>query len=100
MTLTRLPDPFRLPSSPTRRRQIVALLDGLARHDEEAMLEVLLDWRGVGAINEAQLASDLGEFAFDYADVQLKDLRIGALLHRLATILRRHEIVLPVHSID
>ena len=81
--------------APARRSQIVDLLDGLARHDEEAMLEVLLDWRGEEAVNEAQLASDLGELAFDYADVQLKDLKIAALLHRLAAILRRHAIVLP-----
>jgi len=32
--------------SPVRRSQIVDLLAGLARHDEETMLEVLLDWRG------------------------------------------------------
>ena len=32
--------------SPVRRRQIIDLLAELARHDEETMLEVLLDWRG------------------------------------------------------
>src|SRR5204863_5726078 len=32
--------------SPARRGQIIDLLAGLAGHDEEAMLEVLLDWRG------------------------------------------------------
>src|SRR6202035_6021708 len=36
------------------------------------------------------------EFAFDYADVQLKDLKIGVLLHRVSAILREHSIVLPV----
>jgi len=79
--------------APAGRSQIVDLLDGLTRHDEEAMLEVLLDWRGEEAINEAQLAGELGELAFDYADVQL--LKIAALLHRLTAILRRHAIVLP-----
>src|SRR5262245_41052750 len=82
--------------SPARRRQIVDLLAGLARHDEEMMLEVLLDWRGDDVVDEARLASDLGELAFDYVDVQLKDLRIGTLLHRVSTILREHSIVLPV----
>jgi ubiquinone biosynthesis protein len=81
--------------APARRRQIIDLLDGLARHDEEAMLEVLLDWRGEEAVNETQLAGELGELAFDYADIQLKDLKIGALFHRLAAILRQHAIVLP-----
>ena len=59
------------------------------------MLEVLLDWRGDEFVDEARLAADLGEFAFDYADRQLKDLKIGVLLHRVSTILREHSIVLP-----
>ena len=82
--------------SPVRRRQIVALLAGLARHDEGAMLEVLLDWRRDDIVDEARLAADLGEFAFDYADVQLKDLKVGVLLRRVSAILREHSIVLPV----
>jgi ubiquinone biosynthesis protein len=82
--------------SPVRRRQIVDLLAGLARHDEETMLEVLLDWRGDDFVDEARLATDLGEFAFDYADMQLKDLKIGVLLRRVSAILREHSIVLPV----
>ena len=81
--------------SPARRLQIIDLLAGLARHDEEAMLEVLLDWRGDGFVEEDRLAADLDEFAFDYADIQLKDLKIGGLLHRVSSILRDHSIVLP-----
>jgi ubiquinone biosynthesis protein len=81
--------------SPARRRQIIDLLAGLAGQDEEAMLEVLLDWRGDEFVDEARLAADLGEFAFDYADMQLKDLKIGVLLHRVSAILREHSIVLP-----
>ena len=30
------------------------------------MLEVLLDWRGDESVDEARLAADLGELAFDY----------------------------------
>src|SRR6478672_2123515 len=82
--------------SPVRRKQIVALLAGLARHDEGAMLEVLLDWRRDDIVDEARLAADLGEFVFDYADVPLKDLKIGVLLPRVSAILREHSIVLPV----
>src|SRR4051794_29544734 len=47
--------------SPVRRNQVVELLAGLARHDESAMLEVLLDWRGDDAVDEPQLAADLSE---------------------------------------
>ena len=81
--------------SPARRSQIVDLLAGFVRHDEETMLEVLLDWRGNETVDEARLAADLGELAFDYSDMQLKDLKIGMLLHRVSTILREHSIVLP-----
>ncbi len=83
--------------SPERRRQIVDLLAGIARHDEETMLEVLLDWRGDDVVDEARLATDLGDLAFDYVDLQLKDLKIGVLLRRVSAILRKHSIVLPVN---
>jgi ubiquinone biosynthesis protein len=56
----------------------------------------LLDWRGDDFIDETRLATDLGELAFDYADAQLKDLKIGVLLRRVSAILREHSIVLPV----
>jgi len=85
--------------SPVRRSQILDLLAGLARHDEETMLEVLLDWRGDDVVDEARLAADLGEFAFDYADVQLKDLKIGVVLRRISAILREHSIILPTDLI-
>jgi ubiquinone biosynthesis protein len=81
--------------SSVRRNQVVDLLAGLASHDEEAMLEVFLDWRGGDAVDEARLAADLGDLAFDFADVPLKDLMVGALLHRVTAILREHSIVMP-----
>ena len=81
--------------SSTRRSQVVDLLAGFVRQDEETMLEVLLDWRDNDAVNEARLRADLGELALDFSDAQLKDIRIGTLLHRLSAILREHSIVLP-----
>jgi ubiquinone biosynthesis protein len=79
----------------TRRNQIVELLAGVAGHDEEAMLDVIMEWAGEGLIDEAALAADVGELAFDFADVQLKDFRLGALLQRLAALMREHSIVMP-----
>ncbi|MGH6636814.1 MAG: ABC1 kinase family protein [Gammaproteobacteria bacterium] len=81
--------------TPVRRGQIVDLLAGIAHQDEEAMLETLLDWTGDEVVDETQLAADLGELAFDYVDVQVKDLRIGTLLHRVVAIMREHSILLP-----
>ena len=70
--------------SSARRSQLVDLLDGFVRHDEETMLEVLLDWRDNDAVNEARLGADLGELALDFSDAPLKDLKIGTLLRRLS----------------
>jgi ubiquinone biosynthesis protein len=81
--------------SALRRRQMVDLLAGIVRQDDEAMLEVLLDWTGEHGVDEVQLAADVGELAFDFADTELKDLRIGALLQRVAALLREHAILLP-----
>ena len=81
--------------SPTRRWQIVDLLAGISRHDEQPMLEVLLDWAGDDAVDEERLAADLGELVTDYADLALKDMRVGALIARITQLLRDHGIVLP-----
>ena len=81
--------------SPTRRWQIVDLLAGIARHDEQPMLEVLLDWAGDDAVDEERLAADLGELVTDYADVALKDMRVGALIARITQLVRDHGIVMP-----
>ena len=81
--------------SALRRSQIVDLLTGIVRQDDDGMLEVLLDWTGEQGVDEVQLAADVGELAFDFADAELKDLRIGALLQRVAALLREHAILLP-----
>ena len=81
--------------SPQRRRQVVDLLAGLARMAEEPMLEVLLDWAGVGYVDEAKLAADVNELVFDLEGVPLKDIRIGAAIRQFAAIVREHSIVLP-----
>lgn len=81
--------------SPKRRRQIVDLLAGIAEQDDDAMLEVLLDWTSEDVDDERQLAADIGELAFDYAELPMKDLRIGPLLHRISEVMREHCIVLP-----
>jgi ubiquinone biosynthesis protein len=81
--------------SPARRHQIVDLLAGIARHDEQPMLEVLLDWAGDDLVDEERLAADLGELVADYADVPLKDIRVGALIARITHLVREHGVVLP-----
>ncbi len=81
--------------SPVRRNQVVDLLTGLARLDEEPMVEVLLDWAGEPYVDEEKLAADVNELVFDYEGLPLKDIRIAVLLRRFAGIVREHSIVLP-----
>jgi ubiquinone biosynthesis protein len=81
--------------SPLRRNQVVDLLAGLARMDEDAMLDVLLDWAGDAVVDEGKLSADVNELVFDYEGVALKDIRIGALLKAFAAIIREHSIVMP-----
>ncbi|MDD5328437.1 MAG: AarF/UbiB family protein [Sulfuricella sp.] len=78
-----------------RRNQIVNLLAALAHKDDEAMLDVLLEWTGDGTVDESRLAADVNEFVFNYASVPLQDLRLGALLGELTVIMRDHYLVMP-----
>jgi ubiquinone biosynthesis protein len=81
--------------SPQRRKQVIDLLAGLARMEEEPMLDVLLDWAGEAYVDEVKLAADVNELVFDYEGMALKDIRIGAVLRQFAAIVREHSIVLP-----
>ena len=81
--------------SPHRRRQVTDLLAGLARMEEEPMIEVLLDWAGDAYVDEAKLRADVDELVFDYEDVPLKSIRIGHVVRQFSAIVREHSIVLP-----
>jgi len=81
--------------SPVRRNQVIDLFAGLAQMDEEAMLDVLLDWAGDAYVDEAKLAADVNALVFDYEGMPIKDIRIGPVLAQFAAIIREHSIVMP-----
>lgn len=78
-----------------RRNQIVDLLASLARRNEQGMLEVLLDWTGDASVDDSKLAADVGDLVVNYENVQLKDVRLSALLQEITMIMREHSLVLP-----
>jgi ubiquinone biosynthesis protein len=78
-----------------RRNQIVDLLHALTLKDEEAMLEVLLDWAGDSDTNESQLASDASDLVYSYDDLRLKDVKLGNLLTDISSLLRENRLMLP-----
>ncbi|MDP2028091.1 MAG: AarF/UbiB family protein [Thiobacillus sp.] len=78
-----------------RRNQIVDLLHALTRKDEQALMQVLLDWSGESVSDEDRLAYDVAELMQSYDDLQLKDVKIGALLNDITAVMRDNNLVLP-----
>ncbi len=81
--------------SDQRRNQIVDLLIALSQHDEQGILEVLLEWTEDGDVDESRLYRDVNELASDYEFRALKDIRLGDLLSEITAIMRAHSIMLP-----
>ena len=63
--------------APMRRGQIVDLLAGIAQHRRGTDARSDTRMGGGGAGGRDPLATEIGELTFDYADVQLKDIRIA-----------------------
>ena len=78
-----------------RRHQIVDLLHALARKDEQGLLQILLDWSGESVLDEDRLAYDAAELLYSYDDLQLKDVKIGALLNDITALMRDNNLMLP-----
>ncbi len=79
----------------SRRNQIVNLLYALIRKDEQALLQVLLDWSGESVADEDRLAYDVAELLQSYDNLQLKDVNIGALLNDITAMMRDNNLLLP-----
>ena len=78
-----------------RRHQLVDLLHALTRKDEQALLQVLLDWSDDSVGDEARLAYDVAELLQSYDDLQLKDVKIGGLLNDITALMRDNNLMLP-----
>ncbi|MFN3752010.1 MAG: ABC1 kinase family protein [Thiobacillus sp.] len=83
----------------SRRNQIVDLLHALVRKDEQGVLQVLLDWSGDTSIDEERLAYDVTELLQSYDNLQLKDVKIGALLNDITAMMRENDLLLPADLI-
>ena len=74
----------------SRRNQIVDLLHALTLKDEEALLQVLVDWSGDSVIDEDRLAYDVTELLQSYDDLQLNDI---------TALMRDNNLLLPADLI-
>ncbi len=78
-----------------RRDQLIRLLLGLVKHEPRRVADVMLDWTGDGAVDEAGLMLEIQTFVDQYHGVALKQLKLGAMLSDLVAILRQHQLALP-----
>lgn len=83
----------------SRRGQIVDLLHALVRKDEQGVLQVLLDWSTDSNVDEERLAYDVTELLQSYDNLQLKDVKIGALLNDITALMRENDLLLPADLI-
>ncbi|MGL6069834.1 ABC1 kinase family protein [Craterilacuibacter sp.] len=81
--------------SHVRRDEIVDLLSALARRDERAMSDALIEWTGRNPVDEQRFAYDVSELMFQYEHVPLGQLNISQLIIDIMALIRDHHIVLP-----
>lgn len=82
--------------SEQRRFQVAKLLHGLAAHDGDAVVGVLLDWaEGEGEADVQRLQADTDAFVDQYYGVPLAELSLGGMLSDVTVILRDHGLALP-----
>ena len=81
--------------SERRRDELVRLLDGLVNRDAEGVVDILLEWAGAAQVDGEKLAGDVDAFIDRYHGLPLQELRMGAMLADMTTLLREHRLALP-----
>ncbi len=81
--------------SERRREQLMDLLLGLVQQEPARVADVLADWSGDGTLDHEMLVAEIEAFVEQYRSLPLRELRLGALLSDLVTILRHHHVSLP-----
>jgi ubiquinone biosynthesis protein len=81
--------------SERRRDELVQLLNGLVGRDAEGVVDTLLEWAGAAQVDPDKLAGDVDQFIDRYHGVALEELRMGAMLADMTTMLREHALALP-----
>ncbi len=72
------------------------LLYGMVSQDSESVADIMLEWGdGDGDVEEGRLQTDVDAFVDQYRGVPLKELRMGAMLLDVASLLRRNKLSLP-----
>jgi ubiquinone biosynthesis protein len=81
--------------SERRRDELVRLLDALVGRDAEGVVDLLLDWAGAAQVDAEKLGADVDAFIDRYHGLPLEELRMGAMLADMISLLREHRLALP-----
>ena len=78
-----------------RRLEFLELLAAFAQHDDESVVDILLDWSENGRTDPRGLRSEISAFIDLYGRTPLNELDTAALLSDITTILRDNNLYLP-----
>lgn len=78
-----------------RRREFASLLAGIATQDENAIVDVLLDWADVGDPDVETLTQDARAFLDRYHGVPIGELDVTGMLRDVVDMVREANLVLP-----
>ena len=81
--------------SAARRRELLALFDGVLRRDVDRVVDVLLRWNAAGDAEPEELAEDCASFIDRYRGVALGDLDVTRMLLDVTAIVRENDLALP-----
>lgn len=81
--------------SEERRQQFVLLLAAVTEADEDAIVDVMLDWSAHGDADVESLTQDAREFLDRFHGVPLGELDVTGMLTSIANIVRENRLVLP-----
>ncbi len=81
--------------SESRREEFAGLLSAVIGHDEDGMVDTLLEWTDGGATDVEQLTQDCSDFLDRHASQELRHLEVSAVLSDIRQIVRENHLVLP-----
>jgi ubiquinone biosynthesis protein len=78
-----------------RRIEFLELLAAFAQHDDDEVVDILLDWSEDGSTQPNGLRSDVSAFIDRYANLPLREIDMSDLLAEITQLLRDHNLFLP-----
>ncbi len=81
--------------SERRRRELAGLIGAVVERDDDAVVNLLLDWAAGGDPDVEMLAADCGAFLDRYHGVALGELDVTGMLRDITEIVRQNDLSLP-----